>query len=577
MMKRGEHADLRLSICLGLLLVCLGPLAPNHYPPWPAFYAEAVAVLGLGVLSLSWCARPTLQRWPLSGLVVVALATVPILQASAGLIYFWGDAWLASGYLLVLAMSIAIGASLNKENQAGLATVAALCVLTTAIVSIGIATTQWLRLDVLGIFAADLPPGGRPFANFGQPNQLATWLVLATVCTLLLFHLGRLGRSSFALIAIFLCWGIAMTQSRTAWLELALVVASVIFFKRRLGLRVQTWMLILFTVLTAAFSLAWPYMNDALLIGVGRSLQEQTSGGTRLQHWGSVVDAISQRPVFGYGWNQVSVAQAHAGVAHAAKEGVIEYSHDIVLDLLVWNGLPLGAFLIAAFCVWARIQIKRCATPANFLALLGIGVILVHGLLEYPLAYTYFLIPMGLLIGAVDRTQWRSATTRARSVANGFLVLSSFALLTWIGFDYLRVEDDNRALRFEMARIGTPEPREPSSLLLLTQQRAFFRFARSRATRDMTPDQLSWMQKISERFGYPPVLLRYATAAGLNGQIAEAEGAMDRLCRIHPPLRCAEGLDAWQAMTIGQYPELARVRLPLPPSPSELRGGSRPQ
>jgi hypothetical protein len=93
----------------------------------------------------------------------------------------------------------------------------------------------------------------------------------------------------------------------------------------------------------------------------------------------------------------------------------------------------------------------------------------------------------------------------------------------------------------------------------------------------MTPDQLSWMQKISERFGYPPVLLRYATAAGLNGQIAEAEGAMDRLCRIHPPLRCGEGLDAWQAMTIGQYPELARVRLPLPPSPSELRGGSRPQ
>ena len=60
----------------------------------------------------------------------------------------------------------------------------------------------------------------------------------------------------------------------------------------------------------------------------------------------------------------------------------------------------------------------------------------------------------------------------------------------------------------------------------------------------------------------PPVLLRYAVAAGLNGHPDDAAHALAVLCKIHIKERCAEGLTAWNEMSTSKYPELARVELP---------------
>ena len=567
-----ERNDLSLSLCIGILFVCLGPLVPNHYPPWPAFYAEALSLVGLGILCCAYFIRASPVRWPGFGLVVLAIAAVPLLQAAGGLVYFWGDAWLASGYLLLLALSIAVGASLSHDFPVSrLATVVALCVLTTGVVSIGIALTQWLRLDLLGIFATDLPPGNRPFANFGQPNQFATWLVLCVVAAFWLFQSQHLGKASLSVVVIFLLWGLAMTQSRTAWLELALVLILASHFKRKRVFRISQIVLVAMLALATAFSIALPRLNDALLLSASRSLNAMVKSGTRLEHWGSIADAILQRPLLGYGWNQVSVAQAYAGLPYAAREGVIEYSHNLLLDILVWNGIPLGLLLIVSFFFWAFLQLKRCAGSTNAFGVMSVSVLLLHAMLEYPLAYVYFLVPMGLLVGAADRKQWRPAFSHANKVWSAVILLAAFVLFGAIARDYLSVEEDNRALRFEMARIGTQEQRKPAELLLLTQQRDFMRFARTRAVRDMSSTQLDWMKHISERFGYPPVLLRYAMAAGLNGQSAEAEAVMRRLCRVHLPQRCLEGIEAWRTMAHDQFPELGQVRLPISPSPEELR------
>ena len=39
--------------------------------------------------------------------------------------------------------------------------------------SVGLALLQWLSIGLGGLWVAAIPPGARPFANLGQPNQLA--------------------------------------------------------------------------------------------------------------------------------------------------------------------------------------------------------------------------------------------------------------------------------------------------------------------------------------------------------------------------------------------------------------------
>ena len=82
------------------------------------------------------------------------------------------------------------------------------------------------------------------------------------------------------------------------------------------------------------------------------------------------------------------------------------------------------------------------------------------------------------------------------------------------------------------------------------------------ADRGLGLGDMERMRKLAERLPYPPVLLRYALAAGINGQPEEARLALVRLFKMSEPARCDEGRVAWRDMAQGSYPELARVPFP---------------
>jgi hypothetical protein len=183
-------------------------------------------------------------------------------------------------------------------------------------------------------------------------------------------------------------------------------------------------------------------------------------------------------------------------------------------------------------------------------------------MVEYPLEYAYFLIPLGLWIGAIDGLQQTPGGIvlgrNALRVAGGLLL----AFTAWMAVDYLKAEEGYRLLRLESAHIGvTRITTPPPKLQLLTQLEAFQRFAQTEARPGMTPEELDFMRKVSERYAYPPSMFRYALAQGLNGQPDGASLTLLRLCRIHPVERCQEMRDGWPAL-LGRYPQLAAVRLP---------------
>lgn len=563
--ERSDYA--LLALVLGSFAFGLAPLVPNHYSPWLSFHAEVVAFAGLGLLCFSWCAGNTRLHWPRLAAFFGILAAVPLLQASLGLVVFWGDAWVATAYLAAFSLSIAIGKGLcDRFGTDRVLTLLGLFICLSALLSVEVELEQWLRLNNLGIFAVEMPPFGRPFGNVAQPNQLATWLMLGLVSLHLLYQSRTVGPLALGLGTAALCFGIAMTQSRSGMVQMTMLTLVLVALPRRFGLRISKLAALASAGFFLACVLAWPWLCEKLLLGFSRTSETLGSAGVRPELWGAMIEAITRKPLFGYGWNQASLAQAAVAEGRPATALMIEHSHNVVLDLLVWNGVPLGLLICGVVACWFVWQVRWCRDARVALLLAAIGILLSHGMVELPMEYAYLLLPIGIMIGIVEHLASSSAVFIVPSGYTRVLSLTVLALLAWIGVDYLKIEESYRDMRFEMARIGLDKvSRETPDVQVLTQLRELLRFARTPATRQMSPPQIERMRQVATRFGYSFVVFRYAQAAGLNGQPDEAARALGRLCKTSIPERCREGLDTWQELARSSFPELARVRLPERP------------
>lgn len=548
---------------LSALLLLLSYLLPNHYLPWATFYNELLAFYALLFALLSVARR---SRLILSTPVIVLLiiATVPLLQWAFGTVLFFGDALMASLYLLGSAAAITVG--LSGANKAvarnGLETVA-WTMLGAAVVSTCIALCQWL-LIAKGLFVVELPIGGRPYANLAQPNNLATLLSMALVAALYLYEIRKLGAWTGALLAFFLLFGLALTQSRTPWLA-SLAISFFWWLKAaQCGVRVSPRLMMSWCGIYGLLVFALPNLSEALLLTSSNPLQRAQSLH-RLDLWWQLFQAILQGSLWGYGWNQVSIAQVSVSLAFPVQL-MTEHSHNILLDLLLWNGPVLGGVIIVFLIAWLGRLAWRLRTVDSLCCLLSIGVVLTHGMLEFPLEYAFFLLPVGLLLGVVTA----EVSTGLHILIPRYLVMGIVllwaGLLGWIWHEYRVLEEDHRLMRFETAGIGTLKATQAApNVLLLTQLREFIRYARTPAAEGMDAGQLEWMKKVAHRHPYSPSLSRYALALALNGQPDNANRQLLIIRSLHGAEPYNEAVQAFRALR-DKYPQPHVMSTPVAPS-----------
>lgn len=550
--------------------VFLGSLAwliPNHYPPWTAAWGEGVAIASI-LLMLFWhWLRDSYGRISVSLLAVALISGfVVVVQVLLGVMLFVGDAWVVVLYLGLWASAVIVGRSFVDEQsfdrQFGMLISFWLA---AALVSVGIALVQQTNAFGLGIFAADLPPGGRPFANLAQPNNFCTLCFIGVCCLFLLRQIGQIGNFAFWLGAAFLGLGMVVTQSRTGWGQIILLAAFVLGIGRGSGLWISRNKLIVLVVAFFSVVLLWPSICDAFYWQAGRPLNDQMQAGVRLPYWGQMLDAIGREPLWGYGWQQVGKAQQLVSIDHPPIGVMFDHGHNIILDLLLWNGIPLGGLIIGILVWWLLVQIWNCKDARKLWLLVALSGVFLHAMLEFPLDYAYFLFPVGLVMGAIEGLS--SDNSYGKYIKIPRILMAAFSVFFSIIFglivlDYINAEDNYRALRMESARIGVqPEKSEAPKLVLLTQLEAFLSFARVEATRGMTSGQLDGMRKIYERFGYPPVMFRYALAEGLNGHPNSSEDVLRRICKIHSAENCADARESWKQLQ-NSYPELSKIAMP---------------
>jgi O-antigen ligase len=562
-----------MLLLIGAFLIGLAWLLPGHYFPWAAFQQELVAAVGAAFIAgAAWrnaSAAKGVAFTPLAWMAL-AVAVVPLLQWAAGQVLFMSDAVLSAAYVAAFGLCVASGATLAQVQRADFLDALTASVVSAGIVSTAFALCQWLGVS-LGIYLVDLPPGGFPYANFAQRNHQATLLALGVAGLLRLYESRRIHSTAMIVGLLYLGFGIVMTMSRTGWLFVALLAAGYLLLRKRASLRASPGAVLIAVSAFAGAVAAWAPLNEALFISSGSSLVDQFRPSSNLRpiHWQTLCDALLRAPWFGYGWAQVPLAQKLTVLSHPYTGEALSNSHNVALDLLIWNGIPIGAVIVLALVAWFVRQISICRDAQRFTVLAGVGAIWLHGLLEYPLSYAYFLLPLGLLMGALDGLKPESPRFWLSRWQFAVPALAMVSLCGYIAFEYLQVDSTSRVLRFVAAGIGVdkvavaPEP----DVLLLDRPRQFHRYMLSRPRTGMSEGEIEWVLRISDMHPFASSLFRQAVVLGLNGRASEAQTTLARLCWTQNPARCAEARQGWAA-TRQQYPALQSIEFPAVAVPS---------
>jgi O-antigen ligase len=529
---------------------------PLRSLPWTWFHAEllAGATLLLGLLVALRGSPQGRLAVPRTAAVVAVLAVVPWAQWATGLVWFAGDALLATLFLVGVAAAIVCGHALVSQRHAlGWAWVWALAAagVGSALMALwqaagGHAVSGWLHASAFE---------SRSTANLGQPNLLATLLVWSLLAALALHHAHKLGRWPLALCSLLVLAGLATTRSRTGLLELALLAIAFASLKAlRRGFGVVGWLVIAAPVAVLALAVLGPAPAVPAFGPVGDG--SFTSASVRVAGWQTLAAAAGDRPWLGWGWGQVSVAQA---LSSAPRElGVVwDHAHNLLLDLIIWNGVPLGVALFVLLLAWFWHQWRRCTEVLPLLAWLGMATFGLHAMLEMPHSFFSFLLPVGLAVGGLAASHAPSAPRWHLASPAAFAALFSgvVALSAWVQ-DYAAIEGAHARLLPASALAGgfTVTP-EPMPIHLASHVHARLSFLEQPLP---TPaDTVAWQQaeRVALRFGDLPVMLRWARAQAHAGRPEEMQATLERLCRTQARVICDRARRALQ-------PD---ARMPAPP------------
>ena len=559
-----------LASCLhafGILGLALTWLSYDHYRPWVNFHAEAMALAAVGLLALSVCLRATSSVWrtqvPRIVWWVLAVALVPWLQWALGISLFAGDALLASLYLCGLAVAIWVGyshATAVPGDDAALAPMFYALWL-AALASAAIGLLQWLSLqEFLVMYAVQSYAGDRAMGNLGQPNQLATLLLMGMVSLAWTFERKAIGWLGLVVGVGFLSLVLVLTQSRAGIISAVTVGVFLIWKNSNTSTRIRPRHLLLWLLALGAMYVLFPAVNDALRMADRRSMSMAVDNA-RLTIWLQVISGIAHAPWLGYGWNQTPTAHAFGGLS-VPGSWIYTNAHNIVLDVVVWNGVPLGLFLTAVCAWWFLSRLWRVGQRAGIYAMACLLPIAVHSMVEYPFAYAYFLMVAGLMVGVVEAATVGTQATRLHVRWVAALVVGWFGLGSLMVVEYLRIEEDFRVIRFENLNIGhTPADYQVPDVWVFSQMGAMLDASRLRPHPGMAAAEIELLRKTSLRFHYGALSFRYAMAMGLNGN---PQGAQQQLAMIRGMYGGGYYKSSVAAMREMQekYPELSAVKLP---------------
>lgn len=540
---------------------------PIHHRPWLSFHTDTWFALICSIASLAVILRVrSAVIWNPITLLAAVLLCIPWLQYLFGLIPMVGNAWISTAYLLGLLLALLTGVHWEMNAPGQLMDALFLAIGLAALVSVGLQLYGWLQLDGLGLLVMDtyIP---RPHANFGQPNQLGTFLIWG----LLAAAWGWLQKRISAWVAIFmatyLLFGIALTASRTAWIGVVLLILASWLWRRLWRDPRLPWVVtgLGFYFVLCIVLLGWLQSTSNFSYGIPPADVADVArmnGETRQLAWVAFADAISQKPWLGFGWNQSGFAQMMVAAEHPYLGRYFSYSHNLFFDLILWCGIPLGLLISILLLGWFWNKLRAVSNADNAVIFLFLLIVANHAMLELPLYFAYFLLPVGMVIGVLNVRLGAPVIMQSSRGLFFVIWLVGATLLGLIIRDYSRIESSYRILRMEWDNFAMSEQHQPPDVMLLTQWQEYIRYGRFQPKAGMTDKELDWMRNVTGL--YPNMLFfnKIAMAMALNQRPDEAALWLKRLCKLAPEGQCLLVQEDW-AKQSRKNPAIANVPWPI--------------
>ncbi|CAD5373203.1 Polymerase [Rubrivivax sp. A210] len=311
-----------------------------------------------------------------------------------------------------------------------------------------------LPIALLQVFVPDLTGGdwvaasgfvGRAVGNLRQPNHLSSLLLWACIAAAALLQLRRIRAPLAALALALLVFAVVLTASRTGLVSVVLLAVWGLA-DRRLSRATRA----LLVAAPLVYALAWLGMAQWAAasehtFGGAQRLAETDISSSRFGIWANTLALIRAQPWLGVGVGEFNIAWTLSPFP-GRPVAFFDHTHNLVLQFAVELGLPLAACVLALL-LWALARGLRLAWAgsgdagtAQRCAMAMVLMIGLHSLLEYPLWYSYFLLPAAWAWGYVLQGERAAAAPPpAPAPALGWAGLVLMAGAAFSVNDYLRV------------------------------------------------------------------------------------------------------------------------------------------
>jgi len=442
-------------LALGAVAAAVPSLLAFSTSPSPTFLNQALAFALWPALLL--VAEP-LWRLRRPALYLAALAIL-LLAATASSAF--GSLPLSLGLsavaTLAAALLMALGGAGMRTRPDAEALFTAFCWgwVAAGVCNIAIALLQ-VFVPGLGdgdwIAASSYP--GRAVGNLRQPNHLSSLLLWHCIAVVALFELGRLRRWLAVALLTLGIFAVVLTASRTGLVSVVLLAVWGLL-DRRLSkpARRLLWAAPIVYALTWELMAQWAALSQQAFGGSER-LAETDISSSRFAIWRDTLELIRQQPWLGVGWGEFNFAWTLTPFPHRPT-AFFDHTHNLPLQLAVELGLPL-ALLVMGLLLWALGQAAwrawRTEGPLGTTqrcAVLMVVMIGLHSLLEYPLWYSYFLLPAAWAFGFALQGDPKEpvpealpASTSTSKMKLNWLVVAALVVIGGAAvsvFDYWRV------------------------------------------------------------------------------------------------------------------------------------------
>ena len=518
---------------IAAILISLAWLMPVHYRPWVTYTGELYAFFALFALAVIFLKEKLII--PVASLPLLLLACVPFIHFLTGQVFFFSTAML--GFIFAfsfwLANILGYNLSTGNYNREEAFTNLSYVFLASGTVTGIIAICQWTNLDATLPGMVNISGNQRPYANFAQPNNMATFLVMALMSCLYLYEKKKIQTKWLFACAAVIVMGVALSQSRTAWVAAIAIMLYLAFYQYKGIIRLKwyysTAWFIFFVTCIVAFPLLSQLAAQAMDTDVVQSrdvVSRATGDMSRLAIWQQMLTAIQAQPWFGYGWYQTSAA--FVSISDTVQGPVwIRSAHNFIIDFLLWNGVIIGLPFLAYFG-FLGYQLQRWVnTPESVIGILMIGVFVTHAMFEFPQHYAYFLLPVGFILGTVLAQNPKIKTVVMPLIGMKFIFAVGLLLLIVIYRDYdVAVPKLGQSIRYEKQpeKITNEKP-----IYLLTEFNHRIAWIRLNPYSKASAEQIQEGEQMVLSYPTKYNLIKYAKLLAFNGYETEAKHQLQRL------------------------------------------------